>query len=465
MLRFFSAILATCYSVSLMAAGPLVLEGPDGHVPVTYLNPNIELNIETGSLGLMTNDIADQMVRDAIAIWNNVSWNNVSTSTINLTQGLDVPVDIDGSNFSSYLDNDSDRLNPVVYDDDGSIIDAFFGDGAKDSVVGFAASSYLVNSSHFIEGFVVITGHLRVPPGMLKLIVAHEIGHYFGLDHTQANIDNTETLDDLCPTPEADYPLMYPYACRESEELHPDDVVSISMLYPESDYFERQGQLTGRLVTPEGFSVRGANVWLENTSTGDVYSVVSDYLRQGTGFFALMLPPGSYTLHANSINSEFYGGSSVGPYAWTPTDFSFLPPASTIGSVVFAADGPPPAIVTLAAGESVNVEFRTDGSGSINASDTQVDLIPDTLTSDDGGGGSPSLPLLATLLGIPALRIITKLSAPGGKRGLTRMAIDPPTRVTSSGKRREYVRVGSTAASLPPTFPTEATRVGLNKCH
>ena len=27
----------------------------------------------------------------------------------------------------------------------------------------------------------------------------------------------------------------------------------------------------------------------------------------------------------------------------------------------------------------------------------------------------------------------------------------------------EYVRVGSTATSLPPTFPTEATRIGLRK--
>jgi hypothetical protein len=46
-----------------------------------------------------------------------------------------------------------------------------------------------------------------------------------------------------------------------------------------------------------------------------------------------------------------------------------------------------------------------------------------------------------------------------------RRAIDPPTRVTSCGKRREYVRVGSTAASVPPTFPPEATRIGLSKWH
>jgi hypothetical protein len=46
-----------------------------------------------------------------------------------------------------------------------------------------------------------------------------------------------------------------------------------------------------------------------------------------------------------------------------------------------------------------------------------------------------------------------------------RRAIDSPTRVTSCGKRREYVRVGSTAASLPPTFPPEATPVGISKRH
>ena len=46
-----------------------------------------------------------------------------------------------------------------------------------------------------------------------------------------------------------------------------------------------------------------------------------------------------------------------------------------------------------------------------------------------------------------------------------RRAIDLPTRVISSGKRREYVPVGSRAPSLAPTFPPETTRIGLSKCH
>jgi cytochrome c peroxidase len=37
--------------------------------------------------------------------------------------------------------------------------------------------------------------------------------------------------------------------------------------------------------------------------------------------------------------------------------------------------------------------------------------------------------------------------------------------IISSGKRREYVPVGSTAASMPPTFSPETTEISLNKCH
>ncbi|MGB5455516.1 MAG: hypothetical protein WBO18_06040 [Gammaproteobacteria bacterium] len=428
MLKHLKALSLLCFSAPVIAAGPLVLEGPNGHVPATYEDSNIVLNIETGTLGSLLNDEADQLVRDALTIWN-----DISTSTIAITLGNDVPVDIDETNFTSYIpdpfnsfiNNDNDGLNPIVYDDDGSIIDAYFGigqgTGLDASVVGFAASSILIGSSYYTEGFAVINGNdfLPIGPEQIKLIFAHEIGHYLGLDHTQANIDNTESLFDFCPSAENDYPLMYPYACRESQFTHPDDKVSLSMLYPAADFFQQYGQLTGRFVTTDGVAVKGANLWVENTTTGAVYSVVSDYLMQCTGFFALFLPPGSYTLHANSINNEFYSGSSVGPYALTPYDLSFQSPASTIGSVEFDAGGVPPAILNLVAGKAVDVEFRTDGSGTVTSNDTQVDLvqiynstetcavtsIPVVDDGGGGGGGSPSLPLLAILLSMPALRM------------------------------------------------------------
>ncbi len=413
-----------------IAGGPLVLEGPNGRTPATYQSPDIVLNFDLGPLGLRNNDTADQVVNDARAVWN-----DITTSTVNLSQGVDMPVDVDHINFTSYIPvpgsstihNDDDGLNPIVYDDDGLIIDAFFGAGqgsAPDStVVGFAASSIFIGSNFFTEGFAVINGNsnLGVGPTELRLIVAHELGHFIGLDHSQADIDNTEVLipDPLSPNPPScltappgDYPLMYPYACRDTRVTHPDDDVAVSTLYPAADFFQNQGQLKGTLVTTAGAPVRGANLWVENTQTGQVYSIVSDYLTQCTGFFALMLPPGNYILHANSINPEFFGGSSVGPYAITPIDVSFQPPASVIGrDLLFRADGTQPAIITLEAGKSVDILFRTDGSGTVTPSDAQVALSEiynsesACVAGGGGGGGSPGLPLLAALLLIPALRI------------------------------------------------------------
>ena len=179
MIKPLSATLALCFCASAMAAGPLVLEGPNGHVPATYADPNVALNFDLGALGLRDNDTADQLVREALSIWD-----NIATSTINLFQGGDMPVNVDFTNFVSYIpdpdnsaiNNDEDGLNPIVYDDDGRIIDAYFGigqgTGPDATVVGFAASSIIIGSSFFTEGFAVINGNsfLIISPNQLELI-------------------------------------------------------------------------------------------------------------------------------------------------------------------------------------------------------------------------------------------------------------------------------------------------------
>ena len=408
LLKTASALAGIIVSTSLMAAGPLVLEGPTGNTPVAYSNPNIVLDIETGPLGFRPNDIAAALVTDAVTLWN-----DTVTSTISInTSGTGVTEDIDSSNWTDYLPgpnpatptdfNDEDGINPVVFDSDGSIIDAFFYENASDDIVGFASSTYLVGTSLFTEGFVVVNGTIYLGRDELKLIIAHEIGHFFGLDHTQASIDNN---DYGCMTaPGSEYPLMYPFACRNIQSLHPDDVVSVSMLYPVADLNQVHGQLIGKFLLPDETPIRGANIWVED-SNGNAYSIVSDYLQQNTGLFNLLLPPGNYTLHANSINKIFNQGSSIGPYADDQLGLSFQDPAASIGDVTLLDGTGRPVVFNVTAGSSIEVTFYSDGTGTYTSDKAITDPTVVIGTTPSGGGGVLN-PL--TLLLLPALTLLRR---------------------------------------------------------
>jgi len=385
---------AFAYSSLSFAGGPLVLSGSAGTTPVTYQNPNITLNVESGNLGtLLNNTDANTLVLQALALWN-----NVSSSDINLIIDQEQlnNVDINLGNFETYLPNTSgtvfnanDNLNPVVYDSTGEIIDAFFYQGASNDTIGFAASIITVGNSYFDEGYAVINGKdLGLSNTTFKLLIAHEIGHFFGLDHSQANIDNQEAISGtsiLCKTNiQSAYPLMYPFICRNEESLHQDDISALSALYPDASAANDFGTLQGQFVDTAGNAILGANIWAENTTTGTTISVVSDYLAQGTGFYKLNLPPGNYTLHANSINTLFNSGSGIGPYANDINDRSFTSP-HPITKVTFQGDtAGNDEVINITTGQSQTINFALDGKTAVitaGSSDGGNDSIADLFGS------------------------------------------------------------------------------------
>ena len=93
---------------------------------------------------------------------------------------------------------------------------------------------------------------------------------------------------------------------------------------------------------------------MQNSTTGDTYSVVSDYLVQGNGYFRLLLPAGLYTLHATVINAAFTGASSVGPFSKTAA------PDQTIPTVSFNSDQ----LLNITVGKATTVKFVNDGTGT-----------------------------------------------------------------------------------------------------
>lgn len=382
-----------------MAGGPLILEGPDDNTPVTYQNPNITINIEAGALGSLSNEEADILVLEAFDLWN-----RLSSSAVNLIiDQSQIAIDIHIDNFTSYLPSGSefhnnDGLNPFVYDTNGEIIDALFGVDASQDIVGVAASIFTDNALYFSEGFAVINGKKTLSDADFTLLITHEIGHFLGLDHSQINIDNQETifgLPQICTTSTQEhYPVMYPFICRETATLHADDISAITSLYPAPDIFNTMGIIQGRFVDETGSAILGANIWSKNTTTGEVYSIVSDYLTQGTGFYKLLLPAGNYTLHANSINTGFSGGSGVGPYSTTPFDASFISP-HPIEPVTFqdASDGGD-MIITVLANQTIEINFSSDPNYIVN--------ITNPATGDDDSiadlfGATSHLTLLGLL--------------------------------------------------------------------
>ena len=81
--------------------------------------------------------------------------------------------------------------------------------------------------------------------------------------------------------------------------------------------------------------ILGANIWAKELSTSKVYSVVSDFLLQGTGYFRLNLPPGSYMISAESIDSQFYGGSRI--WSWIRGSIAAAIGHAAISGALFAA--------------------------------------------------------------------------------------------------------------------------------
>jgi hypothetical protein len=337
------------------AGGPL---GVCNNAPLKYSGTGtVNLNYDGGgTLGSRTKAQADAIVAAAAA-----KWTDVATSTVTLGRGADLPVDVTVSNYSSYYNKFSDGINPVIYDTDGSIVDALLGSGQKNGVLGFAGSAWVSGSTcRYTEGQAVINGYRGVSDATLTNVIAHELGHLIGLDHSQ--LDSTQGLAG------SNYPLMYPIAYRTLGTLHDDDAAAVSALYPGA-LGGTYGSLSGYFRLADGVTpVRGANLWAREVSSGRVVSVVSDYMQQGNGYFSLLLAPGTYTLHAEAIASDFNGGSSVGPYSDSyPSSPSFQPPLYVNGAPMAALTlgNGSPVQFAITAGCAASATFRFDGSGSV----------------------------------------------------------------------------------------------------
>jgi hypothetical protein len=180
-----------------------------------------------------------------------------------------------------------------IYDADGSITDDVFGEGANNSLLGFAGPDCSNQSGTITEGTAVLNGRFldgvntasnrELTLASFNAVFIHEFGHYIDLDHSQMNL--TEGRDGVSAN-DAAIATMFPFLANGAQQssLNADDEVSVSMLYPEPSFASATGKLTGTITRSDGAPFQGAYVIARNVGNPRLVAVgVTSGARYRTG--------------------------------------------------------------------------------------------------------------------------------------------------------------------------------------
>lgn len=350
-------LLATCVFPA-MAAGPDYVTGTNATQPgqpYRWAGNSIGYTTDLGSLGNQTNEQADAMIASAFQVWG-----NVSTANVNFPHIGDLSYDVTGANileFQNALGNCSDSSQPanaIVYDLDGSVITAlgldrnsvvgFVGVACTNDTAGLYTRGWIVMNGRFLDGQPNSPEHRSLTPEDFQGVLINLSGHLIGLGNSQINLNCM--VDLACPAEDlAGLPAMFPVFLNESQKtLKTDDIASISMLYPASNFYSTSGRIQGhvmfadKLTPAQGYNVIARQIG--NPRSTAVSSVSGFLFTAGVGnplvpdggdsfFYGSHdtnligyydipgLPPGSYTLEVEAIHNSgaipFVGTFGVGP--------------------------------------------------------------------------------------------------------------------------------------------------------
>lgn len=300
--------------------------------PIGWANPKaIPYSIDEGTLGQLNHQQASDLVEAMIAVWENEgggAFHFVNQGSI----GTDVTTD----NLKDYVDNSvcTDTIppkilsmikgqSPIVFDTDGSIIDALSGAGSSRKIVGKAAfrcfkgtlsdpqgvtQAFLIMNGRFVDG---LPDPVDLPMNVYAGVILHELGHYLGLHHSMVNEEiYAGVLNGINSAEDSKYiPVMYPLILpnsRASTVLKPDDVAILRELYPRPG--DELLDISGTITASDGTPVRSANVVARRTDDPLCQAVSAISGRECTP----MLSSNGYP----SVLSETCGSSSLlGDYA------------------------------------------------------------------------------------------------------------------------------------------------------
>ena len=283
------------------AAGPRWVSGPPFFWPqgvsIAWYTNHPTYFTDPGDLSASVNHAAaDALVARAAAVWN------VPTASLVLAQGGSLDEHVTGAAITvagqttPVLPTDVQSANwqakniAVIYDTDGSVIDALLGAGGSDpsgclqtgvveSVDSFGANSTIQHALLILNGRC--TGADAEKQLQMQYQLERAFGRVLGLGWSQTN-DNVFTSVPV-PTKNdvANWPIMHPidvicgpytYQClTQPFTLRPDDVASVSQLYfiwqgqgagmaGKQDTLANASTLDGYITFPNGQGMEGVNV-------------------------------------------------------------------------------------------------------------------------------------------------------------------------------------------------------------
>ena len=268
------------YFVLSSAPGFALAGGPKYVAGTSYFNPGVlgqpihwpggrvNYYVDQGPLnGSIPKQQATAMVDAAAALWS-----AVPTAAVALTDMGSLNEDVSGANIvviDGQITAPADVTSQaatyplgVIYDSDGSVIDAIFGTGASDptSCQNNGVWTWLDNintDATIAHGVILVNGLCATNPDLLTMMsyeLERAFGRVLGLDYAQVN---PAALIDEIPGGMAGWPVMQPLSgvCSQgggecipdATVLRYDDIASLNRIYPVTA--QNLGSFPGKQLT------------------------------------------------------------------------------------------------------------------------------------------------------------------------------------------------------------------------
>src|SRR5262245_15338169 len=120
---------------------------------------NVRFNPDQGKWGPLTNDEAVALTVAAFR-----AWEDVPLASATFVNGGPLPFDVDETNFMViHRGSAPDGLSPIIYDEDGAILDVLFGVGHASAGIG-GLQWVDVSTGDILESVVILNGDFGSVP-------------------------------------------------------------------------------------------------------------------------------------------------------------------------------------------------------------------------------------------------------------------------------------------------------------